>query len=116
MRMDWSETQLIGEMEIPTKGGTLVPIPSGSGTMLWQRADHLTVAADLRTGMHGRPLMVSIGHPFRYPTPDEIDDIVKSFFSEGTETRFDGTRYIEGGETFPFYIASVSEVPKGESP
>jgi hypothetical protein len=110
-KIDGSFTQLIGEWPIEIDGDVFRPIPSSSASVVWQRADLLTIAANIRPN---GPLVVSVGRPDRYPTSEEIDLATRGVFADGTEVRFVGARKIEAHTTSPFFVASLTEVVRSE--
>lgn len=110
-KLDGSSTQLIGEWTIEIEGSVFRPIPSSAASVVWQRDDLLTIAADIRPD---GPLVVSVGRPDRYPTNDEIDLVTRGVFAEGTEVRFVGSRKVEAQTTSPFFVASLSEVVRSD--
>jgi len=110
-KMDASATQLIGEWPIEVGGSVFRPVPSSAASVVWQRDDLLTVAADIRPD--GR-LVVSVGRPDRSPTNEELDLVARGVFAEGTEVRFVGTKTIEATTTSPFFVASLTEMVRSE--
>lgn len=82
MRVLWSDTQVIGAMDVPLSDGrTLRPVCVSGETILWQAENLMTVSARFDPD---DALSVVVSHPRSHPTSRDVQQVIATIFADGT--------------------------------